>query len=96
MREVQRFAYIVSHDLQRAARQHHGLHLGAAARCATRCFPGSHDAEARTLREDFDEAIGFIQSSIDKMDRLIKAILAMLARQGSAGVPAPSPSTWTR
>ena len=35
-----------------------------------------------TLREDFDEAIGFIQTSIDKMDRLIKAIL-MLARQGS-------------
>ncbi len=55
-------------------------------------FPSRRGAD-RPLREDFDEAIGFIQSSIDKMDRLIKAIL-LLARQGTAS-SRPSRSTWT-
>ena len=78
--EVQRFAYIVSHDLRAPLVNIMGF-TSELQRLRPDIFPESPAADP-TLREDFDEAIGFIQSSIDKMDRLIKAIL-MLARQGS-------------
>ncbi len=78
--EVQRFAYIVSHDLRAPLVNIMGF-TSELQRLRPDIFPESPSADA-TLRADFDEAIGFIQSSIDKMDRLIKAIL-MLARQGS-------------
>ena len=77
--EVQRFAYIVSHDLRAPLVNIMGF-TSELQRLRSDIFPEA--AADPTLREDFDEAIGFIQSSIDKMDRLIKAIL-MLARQGS-------------
>ncbi|MBE7220510.1 MAG: hypothetical protein INR64_18735 [Caulobacteraceae bacterium] len=78
--EVQRFAYIVSHDLRAPLVNIMGF-TSELQRLRGDLFPADPAADP-TLREDFDEALGFIQSSIDKMDRLIKAIL-MLARQGS-------------
>lgn len=43
--------------------------------------PGAPSLPGQRLRDEFDEALGFIKTSIDKMDRLIKAIL-LLSRQG--------------
>ncbi len=99
--DVQRFAYIVSHDLRAplinimgftselaALRGQIGAILLPQAAGAHGSPPapeqvGGGDALAanRVLLEDFDEALGFIKSSIDKMDRLINAILS-LSRQG--------------
>ena len=95
--EIQRFAYIVSHDLRAPLVNIMGftselqrlrddvLPITDAAAAGT-APPAITLSDAKigpgpTLRDDFDEAIGFIKTSIDKMDRLIKAIL-MLARQG--------------
>ena len=95
--EIQRFAYIVSHDLRAPLVNIMGF-TSELQRLRDDIFPSKDVAEAgpapsavtpsgaglpsgTTLRDDFDEAIGFIKTSIDKMDRLIKAIL-MLARQG--------------
>ena len=95
--EIQRFAYIVSHDLraplvnimgftselQRLRDDVFPSAAGAAAGTApsVAALAGARTRPGETLRDDFDEAIGFIRTSIDKMDRLIKAIL-LLARQG--------------
>ena len=78
--EIQRFAYIVSHDLRAPLVNIMGF-TSELQRLRDTIFPDS-SALPETVREDFDEAIGFIKSSIDKMDRLIKAIL-LLARQGT-------------
>ena len=89
--EIQRFAYIVSHDLRSplvnvmgftseldAARQPLADLVDAAERTA----PGIVTEEARlAVREDLPEAIGFIRTSTQKMDRLINAILK-LSREG--------------
>jgi signal transduction histidine kinase len=87
--EIQRFAYIVSHDLRaplvnimgftselEALRDDVFLRL-EALRAKADEEPGA-DTE---LAADFTEALGFIKSSIDKMDRLINAILR-LSREG--------------
>ena len=82
--EVQRFAYIVSHDLRAPLLNITGF-TSELQRMRADLFPPlgpDVPARAAALEEDFDEAIGFIQSSIAKMDRLINAIL-LLARQGS-------------
>ena len=88
--EVQRFAYIVSHDLRaplvnimgftgelenttRTLRRH-----GAALATADGRLPP--DLE-EAIEQDLPEAIRFIRSSTDKMDRLIGAILR-LSREG--------------
>ena len=85
--EIQRFAYIVSHDLRAPLVNIMGF-TSELERLRADIF-----ADAATCpspaRGDFDEAIGFIRSSIDKMDRLIKAIL-LLARQGNRAF-APEP-----
>ncbi len=89
--EIQRFAYIVSHDLRAPLVNIMGYtseleQAGAAmerqiAMVETRA-PKSLDAEAVTaVREDVPEAIGFIRASTEKMDRLINAILK-LSREG--------------
>ena len=83
--EIQRFAYIVSHDLRAPLVNIMGF-TSELQRLRSALFPDGATARGMApepaLREDFDEAIGFIKSSIDKMDRLIKAIL-LLARQGT-------------
>ena len=88
--EVQRFAYIVSHDLRAPLVNIMGftgeletttrtLHLHAAA-LATADGRLPHDLE-EAIEQDLPEAIRFIRSSTDKMDRLIGAILR-LSREG--------------
>ena len=89
--EIQRFAYIVSHDLRSPLVNVMGFtgELEAAARplaalvdAAERDAPALVTEDARlAAREDLPEAIGFIRSSTQKMDRLINAILR-LSREG--------------
>lgn len=89
--EIQRFAYIVSHDLRSPLVNVMGftaeLESGtkAIAELVDRAEEAAPDIvtdEARfAAREDLPEAIGFIRTSTAKMDRLINAIL-QLSREG--------------
>jgi signal transduction histidine kinase len=99
--EIQRFAYIVSHDLRsplvnimgftselealrkdlfdrvrELRKQLESLNV-QVAEAATQ----GEQRNADELGRDFDEAIGFIKTSIGKMDRLINAVLK-LSREG--------------
>ena len=87
--EIQRFAYIVSHDLRAPLVNIMGFTSGLEAlrddvfvRLERLRAQAGDEAGADTeLAADFTEALGFIKSSIDKMDRLINAILR-LSREG--------------
>jgi|APCry1669192522_1035417.scaffolds.fasta_scaffold00232_10 signal transduction histidine kinase len=102
--EIQRFAYIVSHDLRSPLVNIMGftseleeLRNDIFRRIASLSRAASPDTLApenvtdsaepvldgpdAKLSEDFNEALGFIKSSIGKMDRLITAILN-LTREG--------------
>ncbi|WP_174279271.1 sensor histidine kinase, partial [Sphingomonas bacterium] len=97
--EIQRFAYIVSHDLRSPLVNVMGFtaELEAATGELTRLVdraeieaPHLVTADARlAVREDLPEAIGFIRTSTQRMDRLINAILK-LSREGRR-VLAPEP-----
>ena len=89
--EIQRFAYIVSHDLRSPLVNVMGFtsELERADK-VVEAFVGKVEQAQPDLvtedvrlaaREDLPEAIGFIRSSTQKMDRLITAILT-LSRQG--------------
>lgn len=82
--EIQRFAFIVSHDLRSPLVNIMGFTSELAA-LQDEIFadPKSGDAPAKReqQRKDFTEALGFIKASIAKMDRLINAIL-QLSRAG--------------
>lgn len=89
--EIQRFAYIVSHDLRSPLVNVMGF--TAELETARQSIAGyvakgdadgweAPDAATRlAIEEDLPESIGFIRTSTQKMDRLINAILN-LSRQG--------------
>ncbi|MBU8538065.1 sensor histidine kinase [Falsiroseomonas tokyonensis] len=89
--EIQRFAYIVSHDLRAPLVNVMGFTqeletaIGTVREVVQRAeseAPQLVTQEVRdAVQEDIPEAIGFIRSSTNRMDRLIGAILALF-REG--------------
>jgi signal transduction histidine kinase len=89
--EIQRFAYIVSHDLRSPLVNVMGFtaELETAAKSLGRMLDKVEEAVpdkvekewSDAARLDLPEAIGFIRTSTQKMDRLINAILR-LSREG--------------
>jgi signal transduction histidine kinase len=89
--EVKQFAYIVSHDLRAplinlrgfAAELRSSLNTLAPALDAVLPHLGEEQAKAamRAMREDMPEDLGFIDSSVTQMDRLVNALLT-LSRMG--------------
>ena len=89
--EIQRFAYIVSHDLRAPLVNVLGFtseldalrgEMQAFVREVEGVAPALVTAQRRELVEaDLPEALGFIRTSTNKMDRLINAIL-QLSREG--------------
>jgi signal transduction histidine kinase len=87
--EIQRFAYIVSHDLRAPLVNVMGYtsELEQAGKIVDKAIYEAEktrvvDPEIVTaVREEMPEAIGFIRASTEKMDRLINAILR-LSREG--------------
>ena len=85
--EIQRFAYIVSHDLRAPLVNIMGFtsELEIGAKALTNFFDSEADEAKPPAREaamaTLPEAVKFIRSSTGKMDRLINAILK-LSREG--------------
>lgn len=89
--EIQRFAYIVSHDLRSPLVNVMGFTAELEAAIGPlKAFVddvAGHDPDRVSdevrlaVQEDLPEAVGFIRTSTQKMDRLINAILR-LSRQG--------------
>jgi signal transduction histidine kinase len=86
--EIQRFAYIVSHDLRAPLVNVMGYtsELEQAGKVIDKAIQEAEktravDAEVVTaVREDVPEAIGFIRASTEKMDRLINAMAEGIAK----------------
>ncbi|MGA9867483.1 MAG: CHASE3 domain-containing protein [Acetobacteraceae bacterium] len=79
--EIQRFAYIVSHDLRAPLVNIMGFtsELEAAREDIRAELPETSKSQA--IDHDLTEALGFIKAAIAKMDRLIGAILT-ISREG--------------
>ncbi|GJD77685.1 CHASE domain-containing protein [Methylobacterium gregans] len=79
--EIQRYAYIVSHDLRAPLVNVMGFTSELeAVREDVRAALGNH-ADATRIDADMEEALGFIKAAITKMEALIAAILK-LSREG--------------
>lgn len=98
-REIQNFAYVVSHDLRAplvnimgftAELERAAEVFGTFMKAVEQGRPEEQAKQARiALDEDMPEALHFIRSSMDRMDDLIKTIL-VLARVGTRQlVPEP-------
>ena len=87
--EIQRFAYIVSHDLRSPLVNIMGFTAEVESikndileqLSALQNDDTAEAAKTLELTKDLDESLGFIKSSIGKMDRLINSILK-LSREG--------------
>ena len=87
--EIQRFAYIVSHDLRSPLVNVMGFtaEIESIKKDTFAQLSAMHENDTEAARktlelsQDFDESIGFIKGSIGKMDRLINSILK-LSREG--------------
>lgn len=94
--EIQKFAYIVSHDLRSPLVNIMGF-TSELDSLKGELFPGQNGANSHgasganngaappapsRLEADFDEALNFIKASISKMDRLITAVLT-ISREGN-------------
>ncbi len=96
--EIQKFAYIVSHDLRSPLVNIMGFTsemetlkgqlfermVQLQQQHSNGSAPGENrvDSQDQVLAEDFDEALSFIKASISKMDRLINAVLT-ISREGN-------------
>jgi PAS domain S-box-containing protein len=79
--EIQRYAYIVSHDLRSPLVNVMGFTSELeATRTDVRDALADHPQAAR-IDGDFGEALGFIQAAVNRMENLIAAILK-LSREG--------------
>jgi len=96
--EVQRFAYIVTHDLRAPLVNIMGFTseleamfkpIDAYVEAGAAASPEQKAAAEEALRVDVAEAIGFIRSSTRKMDGLINAILK-ISREGRRELRAES------
>jgi two-component system sensor kinase FixL len=85
--DIRRFAYIVSHDLRAPLINLHGFadELRDACAVLTAVLPalmphleGRQGAEVtRALEDEIPEALGFIETAVTRMDRLIEAVLQL-------------------
>lgn len=84
-REIQRFAYVVSHDLRAPLVNIMGfaseLGIGLDEVSGALRTAGAPEPVQKIVEEEWPEALGFIRTSTEKMDRLISAILH-LSREG--------------
>lgn len=86
--EIQRFAYVVSHDLRSPLVNVIGFTRELEEMSEEIFDPGRGAAVgARDLQAEFREATGFISSSVTKMDGLISAILKIARENGRQIVP---------
>jgi PAS domain S-box-containing protein len=79
--EVQRYAYIVSHDLRAPLVNIMGFSSELDLLRQDIAGALGDNPQAPSLDADFTESLGFIQAAVGKMDRLIGAILR-LSREG--------------
>jgi signal transduction histidine kinase len=89
--DIRRFAYIVSHDLRAPLVNLHGFAdaLREACTVLATALPGlvphlegrQRTEVRRALEDEIPEALGFIETSVTRMDRLIEAVL-QLSRLG--------------
>lgn len=93
--EIQKFAYIVSHDLRSPLVNIMGFtseletlkrelfeRLATLRNGGAPSLAGDLPDDDKTIADDFDEAFSFIKASITKMDRLINAVLT-ISREGN-------------